>query len=585
MAGIRKQLGEILIAHKIITPDQLLEALQEQKANPSPLGRIMVQKGMLTDKLLLQALSAQKGVSAWHLDEDPPLPNALSRLSQQVCREYGILPVRIQGDLLILAMKNPDDIDAIELVRNLTGLRIDPVMAEETRLARLIEDAFVANDGELGPSKTVDVFVKQALEDFSTASYAKIEKSDLSEDEERPVVSLVNQIVVEAISKRASDIHIEPCSERIDIRYRIDGQLVQAMDLPARLGPMLTTRIKIMAGMDIVESRVPQDGRITVEMGQKEVDLRISVLPSYFGPRIVMRVLDKAVGIRKLHELGIEESNYRLFRQLIERPYGLFLVSGPTGSGKTTTLYAALNELRSGRNNIMTCEDPVEYLIDGINQSQVNEKVGLTFGSQLRAVLRQDPDVILVGEIRDQETAETAIRAAMTGHMVLSTLHTNDAPSAIPRLTDMGIDPFLLSTSLIGVMSQRLLRVLCSGCRQETAPSDEEQEVLHSVFHANNVKRIFRAAGCDSCYGTGYKGRMAVHELMPVTSDVAKMVAQRCPIEDIRQEAVCFGYKTLQEDALRKIIEGKTCVQEAKRLIAFDTIPRITPSDQLGKAA
>ena len=341
-----------------------------------------------------------------------------------------------------------------------------------------------------------------------------------------------------------------------------------------------------MSGIDIVETRVPQDGRLTAEFCNRDVDIRVSVLPSYHGPRLVLRILDQAAGLRRIGELGFDDQNMRLFRQMIERPYGLFLVTGPTGSGKTTTLYAALNELKTGRNNIMTCEDPIEYLIDGVNQSQVNEKVGLTFAKQLRAILRQDPDVVLVGEIRDKETAETAIRASMTGHMVLSTLHTNDAPSAVPRLLDMGVDPFLLSTSLVGVMSQRLLRVLCPHCKRQGTPTDEELEVLKLVFQTENLKTVHRPKGCDRCFGTGYKGRMAIHELMPVTSEVSKMIAEHISIETIRETAFHYGYRTMQEDALSRILDGHTSVEEAKRLIAFETIERLEdPRPQRLRAA
>lgn len=583
MLSIRKQLGEILMAHRIITKEQLDEALVEQTANPKPLGRILVNKGFITDKLLLQALASQKGISAWHLDQDPPQSAALSKVSQDVCREYCILPVRIQGDLLMLAMKNPDDIETIELVRNITKLRIEPVLAEEGRLIRQIESAFFVNDADLTSNKSVNTYVKQALETYGGEgiSFSNFEKADLASIDTRPVVGLVNQIVLEALAQKASDIHIEPMSEKIDVRYRIDGELVPAMSIPSALGPMLSTRIKIMAGVDIVETRVPQDGRISADFANREIDFRVSVLPSYHGPRIVMRILDQGVGLRNMCELGFSQSNLQLFRQLIERPYGLFLVTGPTGSGKTTTLYTALNDLKTGHNNIMTCEDPVEYLIDGINQSQVNDKVGLTFAMQLRAILRQDPDIVLVGEIRDQETAETAIRASMTGHLVLSTLHTNDAPSSIPRLLDMGIDPFLLSTSLVGVMSQRLLRVLCPKCKVEVAPSGEEVEILHTAFGSSNTEKVFRPIGCDSCFGTGYKGRMAIHELMPVTAEVSRMIADHVPVEVIRETAAFYGYRTIQEDALRRIREGLTSVQEAKRLIAFDTIER---QDDLGRS-
>ncbi len=587
MARSKKQLGEILIAHRIITQQQLDDVLEDQRMNPRPLGKILIQRGLITEKLLLQALAAQKGVSAWHFDQDAPDPAAIEKLSDQVCRQYNVLPVRVQGDLLLVAMSNPDDIETIDLVRNLTGMRIEPVMAEEVRLFRKIEEVFSSDEAKRNAAKNVEGFVRQALKDFagSSATYARLEKAVLTEEDTRPVVGLVNQIIQDAIEKRASDIHIEPQEDQIDVRLRIDGQLIPALVVPSALGPMLSTRIKILAGIDIVETRVPQDGRISAELGSREIDLRISVLPSYHGPRIVMRVLDKAYGVRKLDELGFDPGNYHLFRQLVEKPYGLFLVTGPTGSGKTTTLYAALNELKDGRNNIMTCEDPVEYLIAGVNQSQVNEKVGLTFATQLRAILRQDPDVVLVGEIRDRETAETAIRASMTGHMVLSTLHTNDAPSAVPRLLDMGIDPFLLSTSLVGVMSQRLLRVLCDDCKRESEPDDVDAEVLRSVFGAENVKSVWKPIGCPSCLNTGYKGRMAVHELMPVTPGVSKMIAERVSIESIREEATYYGYRTMQEDSLARILNGETSIQEAKRQIAFDTIERKTDRPSIKLAA
>lgn len=576
MLATKKQLGEILMSHRILTQAQLDEALQDQRDNPRPLGRILIQKGFITEKLLLQALAAQKGISAWHLDQDPPHQAALAKLNQQICRDNSVLPVRVQGNLLILAMKNPDDIETIDLVRNITGLRIEPVLAEEGRLFRQIELAYTVHDAEGSGNRSVDSFVKQAMETYGdkNITFATLEKADLDQIDTRPVVGLVNQIVLEAIGKGASDVHIEPMSDRIDVRYRMDGQLVQAMQIPLALGPMLATRIKIMAGIDIVETRVPQDGRVSAELGSREVDLRVSVLPSYHGPRFVLRILDQGAGLRNLDNLGFEANNLYLFRHLIEKPYGLFLVTGPTGSGKTTTLYTALNELKTGRNNIMTCEDPVEYMIDGINQSQVNEKVGLTFAAQLRAILRQDPDVVLVGEIRDHETAETAIRASMTGHMVLSTLHTNDAPSSIPRLLDMNIDPFLLSTSLIGVMSQRLLRVLCEECKIQDTPSDSEAEVLKSVFKAHHLDKVCRPCGCEACNGTGFKGRMAVHELMPVTAEISKMIAETRPVETIKEAATYYGYRTMQEDALRRIASGLTSVEEAKRLISFETIER-----------
>ncbi|MBS1723660.1 MAG: Flp pilus assembly complex ATPase component TadA [Armatimonadetes bacterium] len=571
---MRKQLGEILLGHKIITPSQLEEALEEQKLTQQPLGKILIAKGWVTDKLLIQALAAQKGVSAWFFENDPPQPNAIQKLNKEVCAANNMLPVMVKADLLVLAMANPDDIEAIDLARNISGNRIEPVMADERRLKEQVEKAYRDAPREVSPSKASDAYLQKALQSVKEGNNVKAEKAILTEEDTRPVVGLVNQILSEAISSGSSDIHVEPMESRIDIRHRVDGQLLKVMEVPDALGPMLTTRIKIMAGIDIVETRIPQDGRITAELDDRTIDLRVSVLPGYHGPRIVLRILDKEFGLKALDEIGFDPDNYKLFKNLVSRPYGLFLVTGPTGSGKTTTLYAALNEIRNGENNVLTCEDPVEYLIDGIGQSQINEKVGLTFASQLRAILRQDPDVVLVGEIRDQDTAETAIRASMTGHMVLSTLHTNDAPAAIPRLTDMGIDPFLLSTSLVGVLSQRLLRRLCDDCKREIEPSAEEIEVLNSVFSAGSAESVFRAPGCPSCRHTGYRGRIAVHELMPVTSEIRKMIAERVPVEAIRETAGFYGYRTMQEDAFKRIQRGETSVQEAKRLIAFETIER-----------
>ncbi|MBS1713292.1 MAG: Flp pilus assembly complex ATPase component TadA [Armatimonadetes bacterium] len=583
---MRKQLGEILVSRKVVTQVQLDEALEDQRRAPRPLGRILVQMGFVSEKLLLQALSAQKGVSCWHLDQDPPHPEAMARLSQDVCRDNAVIPVRITGDLLLLAMRNPDDIETIDLVRNVTGMRIEPFLADETKLKRCIEDMGLNTKEQAVGSVAVDNIVRQAMLNVrEVEDVSRAEKAVLGEEDTRPVVSLVNQLITDAINRRASDIHIEPQDERIEIRLRIDGQLIQLREIPSKLGPMLTTRIKILAGLDIVESRVPQDGRITAELGNRVVDLRVSVLPGYFGSRIVLRILDKAVGLKRLDELGFDHVNFVNFKQLIERPYGLFLVTGPTGSGKTTTLYAALNEIKTGRNNVMTCEDPIEYLIDGVSQSQVNDKVGLTFASQLRAILRQDPDIVLVGEIRDQETAETAVRASITGHMVLSTLHTNDAPSAIPRLIDMGVDPLLLGSSLVGIMSQRLLRVLCNHCKEESLPTLEEANILDSFGAGDASTPVWRSIGCDQCAGSGFRGRMAVHELMPVTGEVAKMISDHRPIESIREVAPQYGYSAMQSSAVKLIVQGETSFAEARRLLSFDTIVRRDEAERLLRAA
>ncbi len=471
----RQRLGEVLIAYRLLTRQQLDRALEIQRQDFQPLGQILRQLGYLTEERLLQACAMQKGVAPWHLNVTPPQPEALRLVPANLCQTYQILPVAVNTTHLTLAMRDPTDVDTIDMVRNICKLRVDPVLASEDRLAQAIAAAY----DELGVAMaTVTRLVSEALDEFSTDPTPDARnEGNVTEEDMRPVVGLVNQILCEAVRVRASDIHVEPRKNRVEIRYRVDGQLQKVHELPSKLQAALIARIKIMAQLDIVEYRVPQDGRIALQIEGRSVDMRVSVLPNHYGQRVVLRVLDKGVALRKLEDLGFASHNRTLFQNLISKPYGLIVVTGPTGSGKTTTLYAAINQLKAITNNIMTCEDPIEYDLDGINQSPVNEKVGLTFAAQLRAVLRQDPDIVLVGEIRDQETAETAIRAALTGHLVLSTIHCNDAASVVPRLTDMGIEPYLLSTALIGTTAQRLVRVLCPHCKKKAMPTAEEQAI------------------------------------------------------------------------------------------------------------
>lgn len=565
MAPIKKRLGDHLLSLKLITIEQLDRALAVQREAPAPLGSILVSLGFLTEDLLLNALAAQMSVSPWRLGEHAPTAEAVSKVPGHLCRTYQVLPVAVRGDLLILAMRNPLDLDAIDLVRNFAGMRIEPVLAEADRLMKAIEDAH-GRDAMIG---RVDSFVSAALEDFKVSANAKKAES-LTEVDTRPVVSLVNQILSDAVRLGASDVHIEPRSDRVDIRYRIDGEMLKVKEIPISLHPMLTTRLKIMAELDIVEFRIPQDGRVSASVDDREIDLRVSVLPNQHGQRIVLRILDKTASVKRLEEIGFSDRHLRMFREQIRKPYGILLVTGPTGSGKTTTLYGALSELKSEKNNIMTCEDPIEYEIDGINQSQVHEKVGLTFVSQLRAILRQDPDVIMVGEVRDGETAETAIRAALTGHLVLSTLHCNDAPSAIPRLLDMNIDPFLLSTCLVGVVSQRLIRLLCPHCRVNASPDEEERQVLSTMLASNETPMLWKSTGCRACNNTGFKGRTAVHEIMPMPGMVARAIADRESVEVVREIAAKFGYKPMRHEALDLVLHGQTSLAEARRQVFFE---------------
>jgi type IV pilus assembly protein PilB len=550
------RLGELLVAHRALTQAQLERAIKAQEDSGSTLKEVLMNLGLVNETSLLRALAAHTGIRPWYLEQDEPQEEAVKKVSETLCRTHCLLPVKLRGDLLIVAMAHPDDMAAIEAVRSATGLRVEPVLADEHRLQAAIAKAFGGTP--------VEGLVQEAMMD-APESFARREKAVLSEADTRPVVGLVNQILTEAIKAGASDVHIEPRSNRVEVRFRVDGQLHKARELPLGLHQMLLTRLKIMSDLDIVEWRVPQDGRVSVSIDGRDVDLRISVLPNYHGQRVVMRILDSGLSLLRLDELGFSQSNLSLFRNMIHKPHGLVLVTGPTGSGKTTSLYAALMELKHIATNVMTCEDPVEYDIDGINQSQVNEKVGLTFPAQLRAILRQDPDVILVGEIRDRETAETAIRAALTGHLVLSTLHCNDAASAVPRLLDMGVDPYLLSTSLVGVVAQRLLRKLCVHCRRESNVSAIEELLMRSID-----THVFTEVGCSRCGQTGFKGRFAVHEVLPVTGEVAALIASRAPMETLQRTASAFGYRTLTKDALDRVIAGDTSLREAHRHVHFE---------------
>src|SRR5579871_5451466 len=563
MHSSRKRLGELLVSHKLLTAEQLEQALALQRERFQPLGQILIQLGFITEERLLQACALQQGVAVWQWQKDQPTPEALALIPAELCRNHLVLPISTRGGRLLLAMRDPDDVDAIDMVRNITRLRIEPALTSEERL-------LLALDAAYGPASTaMNRFVSQAMSGLaSELPEAMALESGVSDAEMRPVVALVNQILVEAIRMRASDIHVEPRKDRTEIRYRVDGQLQRVHEIPPELQASLVSRIKVMAQLDIVEYRIPQDGRMTISVDGRTVDIRVSVLPTYHGQRIALRILDKSVTLKTLPELGLCEHNLGIFQDMISRPYGLLLVTGPTGSGKTTTLYAAINQLKEVTNNIMTCEDPVEYDLDGINQSHVNERAGLSFASQLRAILRQDPDIILVGEIRDRETADTAIRAALTGHLVLSTLHCNDAPSAIPRLTDMGVEPYLLSTALIGVMAQRLVRVLCPHCKQRYTPGSEERALLGPQFE-EDIPVLWRSTGCPQCSLTGYRGRTGIHEILPVAPEVERAIANSEPIETVRRLGAQAGYRSLQVDACDRVLAGETALGEVRRQVSF----------------
>lgn len=573
----RKTLGDILIERGCATPQQISAALAYQTAAGKPIGEIMVQLGFVNERDLIDALAEQQHVDTWDLRAFPPDPEAVSKVTAQCCVDNLLVPVKITDDALIVAMRNPGDLDAIDRVCSITRMRVSPVQASDTALASILNRLF-GSDPSLRES--IDTFVSRALADLNTTKGDDSASAQATEEETRPVIGIVDQMVSDAIAMRASDIHLEPRANHAELRYRIDGRLMRIRNIPGSLIRMVVARIKIMADLDITNRRHPQDGRIEFRRDGLSTDLRISILPTQFGSRVVMRVLDRSVAVKTLDELGFAERNAKIFRRMIRKPYGIILVTGPTGSGKTTTLYAAVNEIKSEHSNFMTCEDPIEYTLEGVNQSQVDERSGLTFNSQLRAILRQDPDAILVGEIRDPETADTAMRAAMTGHLVLTTLHCNDAPGAFPRLSNMGIDPFLVSTSVVGVLAQRLLRTLCPSCKSRRTPDEEELATLRS-FGIPKLDHIWQAVGCEACQNTGYRGRFGVHELLPVTEHVASLIAKEASIEELREAATPFGYRPMSADAAWRVARGETTLEEARRLVAIDPFERFDDDTEL----
>jgi type IV pilus assembly protein PilB len=572
MAGLGRKcdrIEEVLLAHKLVSAEQIAQARSLQKRTREPLDEIVVSLGLVSELHLLKALAAHEGVRPWNLAHSPPTQAALAKVPYEVRKELEILPVLLQGDLLVVATASPRETQALERIHRLTGYRVEPVLANRSRILYLLDE----HENGTREVNSVDVFVQKAMSEVEARNRDDGDTDlDRSGIDTRPVVGLVNQILEDAIRMKASDIHIEPRSETVDVRYRLDGRLSKFQEFPRALLPMVAARIRIMADLDIVEFRIPQDGRMSMRSHGKEIDFRVSVLPNRHGSRITLRLLDRSMALKTLDDLGVSDHNLAMYRKLIRKPHGLFLVTGPTGSGKTTSLYAALGELVDESLNIMTCEDPIEYDMHGINQSQSNDKVGLTFAAQLRSILRQDPDVVLVGEIRDQETAEIAIRAAMTGHLVLSTLHTNDAPSAIPRLIDMGVKPYLAASSLIGVFAQRLVRRLCPHCKNQRTVSQYESDILQRTTGQSGPHHIWKPVGCAECFGTGFHGRTAVSEMLPISTHMQSQILNDFAPELIRLEGEKLGYRPIQFDAMMRVLQGETSFEEAARMVFVDDI-------------
>ncbi len=563
----KRPLGDILVRRKIITPEQLEIALEEQQRTHKKLGEVLIALEFVTEEQITEARAHQLDVGYVNLQDFQFDPEVLSLISESICRTYQLIPLKKSHNKLTVAMANPLDVEAIDLVQFETKLRVEPVLATEWR----VREAIDRNYGQYEADE-IKNFVQQAATDLDVAS-DNDDQEDIDEvrrqSHQAPIIRMVNMLLTQAVRKKASDIHIEPRRSTVDIRYRIDGELHLAKSLPKSLHPPISSRIKIMSELDISERRLPQDGRITFRLDGRNIDIRVSTSPTLYGERIVLRILDRSEGLIPLEKLGFSPRDLEVFKSLISQPYGIILVTGPTGSGKTTTLYAALNELKSEHTNIMTVEDPIEYELEGINQTNVHHRIGLTFANQLRAILRQDPDIVFVGEIRDAETADVAFRAALTGHLVFSTLHANDAPSSITRLIDMDVEPFLVSSAIIGVLAQRLVRVLCPDCKEPYEPDSQIKEMLG--LKPDEKVTIYRAVGCRNCDSTGYKGRTSIRETMVMTDEIRRLTISKASATEIRRAALASGMITMRQDGVNKVLSGITTIEEVQRKIFVET--------------
>jgi type IV pilus assembly protein PilB len=568
------KLGELLIKAKLITADQLTEALKHQKDSGMKLGEALVRLGFVTEEDITETLSAQFGVPSINLTHFEIDPNVLKLVPADVARKYNILPVNKTGATLTIAMSDPTNVFAMDDIKFMTGYNVEPVVASEIALQRSIDKHYGASHAlelkkvmeEMSQTETADTNLEVLEEEAEEA--IDLEKL-VEEGEEAPVVRLVNIILTDAIKRGASDIHVEPYEKDYRVRYRVDGILYEVMSPPPKLKEAIASRMKILAKLDIAEKRLPQDGRIKIKMklaGKvKELDYRVSVLPTLFGEKIVCRLLDKDNLQLDMTKLGFEKDSLMRFEKAILRPWGMCLVTGPTGSGKTNTLYSALSRINTPETNIITAEDPVEFNLAGVNQCQMKDSIGLNFAAALRSFLRQDPNIILVGEIRDFETAEIAVKAALTGHLVLSTLHTNDAPSTINRLMNMGIEPYLVATSTVLIAAQRLIRRVCSNCK---APTDVPPQTLVSIgFTPEEAKsvQVMKGKGCDRCNGTGYKGRVACVEVMEISDEIRELILAGASSVEIKRKAIEEGMITLRMSGLHKIKDGLTSIDEVLR--------------------
>lgn len=545
-----KKLGDLLVDANCITQQQLEEALKLQKSTGEKLGEILIKEKVISEREIIEVLEFQLSIPHVVLDNyyiDPEIPRLIN---EKLARRHILIPINRNRGKLVVAMADPLNIFALDDIKISTGLDVEPVIATKNDVLNAI--------GVYYEKESAEKALEEFKENYNIESIEDLDEESLNQIKNSPVVKLVNSIIRQAITLAASDIHIEPAEKNLRIRFRIDGDLQEVMSLSRTSHSAIVTRIKIMGRMDIAEKRIPQDGRVETSVDGKDIDMRISILPTVYGEKIVIRLLDRSGIVLSKSQLGFMGENLEIFDSIIQNPHGIILVTGPTGSGKTTTLYAVLKELNKIDKNIITVEDPVEYRLEGINQSQVNVKAGLTFVNGLRAILRQDPDIVMIGEIRDAETAQIAVRAAITGHLVLSTLHTNDTASTVTRLVDMGVEPFLISSSVVGVIAQRLIKRICENCKVSYSGGDNERKLLS----LEKDPILYKGSGCNSCNHTGYKGRTSIHEIMPINNVIKSLIDTRQTVEVIKRKAVEQGMITLRQNATDLVLKGVTTIDE-----------------------
>ena len=551
---VRKRLGDLLVESGLISEEQLNRTLKN-KSSDEKLGDALLREGYITEQQLIEVLEFQLGIPHINIFQYPIDPDVIQLVPKELAKRHYAMPIRRDKNKLLVAMADPMDYFAIEELRMATGYHIEPAIATKDELFRTITKYYDLQEsmeevmGEIATSETLD-------------------ETRVAAEEDSPVVRLVNQIIDNALVQRASDIHFDPQETELRVRYRVDGILRTERSLPKHMQNVIIARIKIMANLNITETRLPQDGRIKTTINFKPVDIRVSSLPTIYGEKIVMRLLDLSNTLNRIDKIGFSETNLGKFTDMLKRPNGIILITGPTGSGKSSTLYATLNELNSDNVNIITVEDPVEYQMEGVNQIQVNENIGLTFANGLRSILRQDPDIVMIGEIRDTETAEVATRASLTGHLVLSTLHTNSSIEALARLVDMGIEPFLISSSVLGVVAQRLVRRVCRDCGQTVPATEREQQIFSS--RGLTIETVQRGRGCPRCNMTGYRGRMAIHEVLTIDETIRHLILKTAQTTEIRDYVREKGMEFLIDDGLKKVKEGVTTTEEILRVAVLE---------------